>query len=87
MPWWECICFKEKKQKKQKGEKAKKSIRNQDTLIVGEGINYSEGVLAKPTKINYNQITEVLVDWRGVRTSELQLFISKNLGRRGRLHF
>jgi len=30
--------------------------------MVGEWINYSEGVLAKPTKINYSQITEGLVD-------------------------
>lgn len=51
--------------------------------MVGEWINYSEGVLAKPTKINYSQITEGLVDGGGVRTSELQFFISKNLGRRG----
>lgn len=81
MPWWEGISFEEKKQK---GERTKKKIiRKQDTLMVGEWINYSEGVLAKPTKINYSQITEGLVDGGGVRTSELQFFISKNLGRRG----
>lgn len=53
--------------------------------MVGEGINYSETVLAKSTKINYTQFTEGLVDWEGVRKPELQLFILNNLGRRGTL--
>lgn len=56
-------CVREREQAK------KKSIRNQGILMVGAGINYTEVVLAKPTKINYSYITEILVNWEGVRTS------------------
>lgn len=30
--------------------------------MVGAGINYREAIMAKPTEINYRQITEALVN-------------------------